>query len=43
MNAEIAAGRSAFIAADASISDWPGTMRMTSVEARLDPAPGAPC
>ena len=33
MSAEIAAGKVAFVAADASVSDWPGTMRMTSVEA----------
>jgi zinc protease len=33
MNAEVAAGKVAFVAADASVSDWPGTMRMTSVEA----------
>jgi zinc protease len=33
MNAEVAAGRTSFLHADASIHDWPGTMRMTSVEA----------
>ena len=33
MNAEIAAGKVAFLDADASVSDWPGTMRMTTVEA----------
>ena len=33
MNAEIAAGKVAFLGADASVSDWPGTMRMTGVEA----------
>src|SRR5262249_44592085 len=33
MNAEIAAGRTSFVEADASIRDWTGTMRMTSVDA----------
>ena len=33
MNAEIAAGKVAFVDASASVSDWPGTMRMTGVEA----------
>jgi zinc protease len=33
MSAEIAAGRAAFLDADASIQEWPGTMRMLSVEA----------
>ena len=33
MNAEIAAGKVAFVDAGASVSDWPGTMRMTGVEA----------
>src|SRR6266542_2670290 len=33
MNAEIAAGRTAFLDADASVQDWAGTMRRTAVEA----------
>src|SRR5262249_1884910 len=33
MNAEIAAARVSFLDADASVSDWPGTMRMSGVEA----------
>ena len=33
MSAEIAAGKVAFVDASASVSDWPGTMRMTGVEA----------
>src|SRR5499433_2472329 len=33
MSAEIAAGRAAFLDADASIQEWPGTLRMFTVEA----------
>ncbi len=33
MNAEIAAGRTTFLDADASIQDWAGTLRMTTAEA----------
>ena len=33
MSAEIAAGRTSFLDADASVRDWAGTMRMISVEA----------
>ena len=33
MNAEIAAGKVAFLDADASVSDWTGTMRMIGAEA----------
>lgn len=32
-SAEIAAGRASFLGADASIQEWPGTMRMISLEA----------
>jgi zinc protease len=33
MSAEIAAGRTAFLDADASIQEWPGSLRMFTVEA----------
>jgi zinc protease len=33
MSAEIAAGRASFLDADASIQEWPGTLRMLTVEA----------
>jgi zinc protease len=38
LNAEVAAGRSAFLDGDASVQDWTGILRMTSVEASGKPA-----